>query len=439
MTAEIAIMNKDAVALASDSAVTIVSGKGRKILTSANKIFELSKYHPVGIMIYGSANFMNIPWEPLIKIYRTKLGIKEFDSLDGYSKDFLNFLEKSNDLMPKKEKTNYVQNSILSYFENIKDDIKDNLNKELLKENKLKREDIQKIITDIIDKHLKIWKEPKTIPSISQSTIANFKDIHKNFIRKAKKDVFEKFPLSPKDQRYLNEIAISLFTKFPETLTHAGLSGIVFAGFGKKDIFPSLQSFYFEGCTENFLKYKLDSDRSSKIDFKMGATIIPFAQSEMVHAFMEGIDPELGMGISRFLNTYFKRLPKIIVENIDGLDKEEKENTISKLRIIFKNFLKTYENEMRVLRREKYSSPVTQVAKIMPKKELAAMAEALVSLTSFKRKVTMEAETVGGPIDVAVISKGDGFIWIKRKHYFDKELNPQFFINYFREKGNEKK
>ncbi|HEY9669692.1 MAG TPA: hypothetical protein V6C91_22960 [Coleofasciculaceae cyanobacterium] len=34
--------------------------------------------------------------------------------------------------------------------------------------------------------------------------------------------------------------------------------------------------------------------------------------------------------------------------------------------------------------------------------------------------------------DVAVISKGDGFIWIKRKHYFKPELNHQFFNNYFR-------
>jgi len=61
------------------------------------------------------------------------------------------------------------------------------------------------------------------------------------------------------------------------------------------------------------------------------------------------------------------------------------------------------------------------------------MAEALVELTSLKRKVSMEAETVGGPTDVAVISKGDGFIWIRRKHYFDADLNPPFFANYFRD------
>ena len=42
-----------------------------------------------------------------------------------------------------------------------------------------------------------------------------------------------------------------------------------------------------------------------------------------------------------------------------------------------------------------------------------------------------DSETVGGPVDVAVISKGDGFIWIDRKHYFRKELNDHFFRNYY--------
>ena len=53
------------------------------------------------------------------------------------------------------------------------------------------------------------------------------------------------------------------------------------------------------------------------------------------------------------------------------------------------------------------------------------MAESLVNLTKFRRRVTPERETVGGPIDVAVITKGDGFVWIRRKHYFDPALNPR--------------
>ena len=57
-----------------------MTGKaGQKIFTSANKLFALSKYHPVGIMVYGNAIFMGVPWETIIKIYRNKLGKKKFD------------------------------------------------------------------------------------------------------------------------------------------------------------------------------------------------------------------------------------------------------------------------------------------------------------------------------------------------------------------------
>ena len=56
-------------------------------------------------------------------------------------------------------------------------------------------------------------------------------------------------------------------------------------------------------------------------------------------------------------------------------------------------------------------------------KELAQVASTLVSLSSFQKQMSLGQETVGGPIDVAVISKGDGFVWIERKHYFRPELN----------------
>jgi hypothetical protein len=46
----------------------------------------------------------------------------------------------------------------------------------------------------------------------------------------------------------------------------------------------------------------------------------------------------------------------------------------------------------------------------------AKMAEALVSLTAFlKRMAADQDETVAEPIDVAILSKGDGFIWVKHK------------------------
>jgi len=33
--------------------------------------------------------------------------------------------------------------------------------------------------------------------------------------------------------------------------------------------------------------------------------------------------------------------------------------------------------------------------------------------------------TVGGPIEVAGITKHEGFKWVARKHYFNSKLNPK--------------
>ncbi|MDR1306962.1 MAG: hypothetical protein LBK74_05270, partial [Treponema sp.] len=91
MTAEVAIMNIQGIALAADSAVTLGTGK---TYNSADKLFALSKYHPVGIMIYSSASIMGIEWEIIIKTYRDFLGKKSFDTLSEYAGDFINYLSK---------------------------------------------------------------------------------------------------------------------------------------------------------------------------------------------------------------------------------------------------------------------------------------------------------------------------------------------------------
>src|SRR5437016_3625666 len=89
MTAEIAVMNREAVALAADSAVTM---RGEKVFFSANKIFALSKYEPVAAMIYGNYGLMGMPWEPVIKSFRSDLGLTKFGTVSAYAREFLGFI-----------------------------------------------------------------------------------------------------------------------------------------------------------------------------------------------------------------------------------------------------------------------------------------------------------------------------------------------------------
>ncbi|HFI6949934.1 TPA: hypothetical protein ACGSCI_003706, partial [Escherichia coli] len=99
MTAEIAVFNKTAVALAADSAVTISGGGKHKIYNGAEKLFALTKHHPVGLMVYGTGDLCTAPWELIIKAYRKDLGSKCFDSLEEYAEDFFNYLQSAKSII----------------------------------------------------------------------------------------------------------------------------------------------------------------------------------------------------------------------------------------------------------------------------------------------------------------------------------------------------
>ena len=207
MTAEIAIMNKSAVALAADSAVTI--GSGQKIYNSANKLFALSRYHPVGIMVFSNANFMGIPWETIIKIYRKQLHDKSFDTTNEYAQDFINFI-----------RINYcnesIQNDFLSdYIYLFLDRIFYDIIRPILKENKLQNESTGEINNQFFLKlsELKetLLKEKDFITNQSENTIRikQYDNLIDNIIKK----VFENIPFTEKNNLLLKEITYLLFTK----------------------------------------------------------------------------------------------------------------------------------------------------------------------------------------------------------------------------------
>src|SRR3569833_1281778 len=72
MTAEIAIINRSAVTLAADSAVTLTVRGGEKIYNAADKLFVISDTVPIGVMIYNNLDFMGVPLEVAIKEFRQK-------------------------------------------------------------------------------------------------------------------------------------------------------------------------------------------------------------------------------------------------------------------------------------------------------------------------------------------------------------------------------
>lgn len=424
MTAEVAIMNKEAIALAADSAVTLEYGDGQKVFTSANKLFVLSKYHPVGIMVYGNAGFMGIPWETIVKIYRRKLSQRKFNTLEQYAHSFIDFLQSRNLIIPKTQEENFLQAHTASYFFFIKKEVEKRITDIINQKGKAIDSEVRQTVSDVIERHYGRWEKAKFLPGAQKTHMKNIIKDFRRLIDKITVDIFEKLPISTSASRKLRIIAASIFCK---ELFSNQISGIVIAGFGEKETFPAAITHEVEGKIKGRLKYRRVKRLSQVINFSITGTIMPFAQREMVSTFMEGIHPDYKKNLEEWLRGLFNSYPEIIARNFKQIKDKDKR----KLRDISKNILKDFNKNINAYEHATHVRPVVEVTSMLPKDELAVMAETLVNLTSFKRRVTMEqAETVAGPIDVAVISKGDGFIWIKRKHYFKQELNPQFLANY---------
>lgn len=60
----------------------------------------------------------------------------------------------------------------------------------------------------------------------------------------------------------------------------------------------------------------------------------------------------------------------------------------------------------------------------MPIQDVIDFAHYLVDMSAKYSRYTPGYQTIGGPIDIAAVTKHEGFKWVRRKHYYDSALNP---------------
>ncbi|KAF5031585.1 hypothetical protein DSECCO2_626210 [anaerobic digester metagenome] len=431
MTAEVAILNREAIALAADSAGTLRKESQDKIFTTVNKIFMLSKNHPIGVMVYGVGSFMGIPWETLIKMYREEYGQHKFNSLNGYSNCFINFLKNDlNDIITRKQEDRYFRQNVYSYLFLLSEYLKDQI-KEKFQGDKFDLDEVRTFVNQCIDELSKLYENEERITTVDNQFKSKLLSTYRKVIDNTKRENFSEDLLQNKEiYNKLTEITISYFMKLPRI--HDGFSGIVIAGFGEKEIFPSVESYLFDGMLFDKLLYREDTTHKRQINLETSASIVPFAQDDMILTFMTGINPQLGKSIKMDVKSVFEKCSKMLLslDTIQKLDDSTKNKLKTEIQEKNDKIVNSYGKELEKYQQKHCINPVMEIVSNLPKPELALMAETFINLTSFKRKMSHDSETVAEPIDVAVISKGDGFVWIKRKHYFDRDLNHQFFENY---------
>lgn len=423
MTAVIGILNKQGITMAADSAVTVTGGNRKKIYNTANNIFTLSKYHPVGIMIYNNSSFMSTPWEIIFKLYRKNLQDKCFDTVEDYQKDFVRFL-RANDFYTS-EAAQLLNLKQFMYWQLTI--LRDKIIKGLVggtREEELLAEFQNNILTDL-QSNIDTYNEATNILSeLVDFTQDRFVEYASVSIKEASDFVFESASITDA----IFDKIIELYYNHLRTTNFIGnLTGIVFGGYGDKEIYPSIVSIKIAEVLDNRLRHF--DDMSDKISDENNGSIIPFAQTDVINMFIKGIDPELDY-------TYllvFEKLLRKYNDTLIGIIESDNQALADNIRnLVISKIIEEFRNELSNVKTEKQIIPTVDTVAILSKEDLAEMAQGLIYLTYLKRRISSSEERFGGPIDVAIISKGDGFIWKKRKHYFGEGLNRHFTANYFK-------
>lgn len=418
MTAEIAILNRIAVVMAADSAVTVRIGSQEKVYNTADKIFEICDDQPIGLMIYNSMDFMGVPWEVLIRKFRAE-NTSRFKNIGQAAEVFIDFISK--DYPTDNEREVHFRGVVRSLFESLSNEFFSRLRKGVYTV-RGSRPSIYDNFLSFLKEMVEYFENTKRADSMSHVDYQMFCSDYRPLVLEEISGAFV-FPVDDASAEVLVEISYHCVgAEYASDL----VTGLVFAGFGEKELFPSLEcweidGFYF-GKAKVMKKEAVDIDRKGR-----RAVIIPFAQREMVDRFLAGIDLDLQCSIE----TYIENAVKAAVEQIiEAMPISKRKKYSFKKELVSKMGCETRKNMSEDFFRNtkrKYLQDVNDMVMFMPKPEMVTLAESLVNFTSIKRRVSSEQETVGGPVDVAVISASEGFVWVRRKHYFPTDRNHRYF------------
>ena len=229
-------------------------------------------------------------------------------------------------------------------------------------------------------------------------------------------------------------------------------SKVVFVGFGESEITPRLIDMtvgtsIFDGAftapDDHYIRPRVDFEDSGELideseknsvgkTWSGSAMLTPYAMMREIQNTLNGIhwnnERILTIQMPKFMQ---ERLEKEIfahLKNTDGVGAA----TLSKVEKVFENSKKEIEKAIREevrsainagkrSRREKFRYVTSQI----PLDEMANFARLLVSIEAQIQHYSEDRRHAGGPIDVATITKEDGFLWVDTKQSVDPSKNPR--------------
>lgn len=406
MTVAIAAMNAEGVALAADSARTsTLPTRKQRSFHGHDKVFQLQASRTLGAMLYGDTRLAGIPWDTLLALFQEALPAGPPETVAEHLAAFNRWLMTAECLT--KERRLQARDDRLAAV------VTDRIHEAISL-----RADHKLVFTDFLVRlaaSVEVLREELEVAP----PLPGFETVDSEAHRRAFEKDFQR--AIARACTGLDELPRNLQLRLVDLLAVASIrqtpladtAGMVFAGFGAAQTLPALSSCTYYGYSADLTLLHIDVDLS--IDDRTPAVIAPFSQPDEIEAFLNRQHPDLLVS----LRDTWEQMTQALIAAITPMTARWGAGNEFRKEIIAESISKVAAN---VLERhgyrhtdllDRWPQDVLNVAAGLPREQLAGVADGLVRLTILRQWISSELdETVGGAINVAVISLLDGFQWV---------------------------
>ena len=391
MSVGVCIINRNGIALAADSAGTYTGNK--MFYNSMNKVFSLSRKYVYGAITYGATTIYNVSIDQVLKEFRTYLDSREHIS------DFFEILPLFEAFIN--------QNSSYYKFDLAEANHCNGLIKDLVVDwgNKIKtvatEVDAENKISEILNQLETVMRGSLKIDNYDVS--AYIKTTYNDYFNMLIGMIVPELNNFPTQKECFWDYICNYFNLSLTNETN-NYMGLFFAGYGHCDAFPKFTHIELYRVVGGKIKYRLVENYEESNNH---AQIVPLAQPDVILTFCKGIS-------NRFINYIPQKVESIINSKIDALPDTFTIDQKNALKTSLSSSKAEIASAINTTIQNDNVKPILDSVQLIPLPEMGFLAESLVNITSLKRTFAIDGnqQTVGGPTDVAVMSKGDGFVWI---------------------------
>lgn len=401
MTSQLILLNGFGVALASDSAMTLGN---KRTYETAEKVIPLPAPHRIAVLHSGSVTIHGMPYSVLVNEWANTLGTTPLRTVALYRHNFLSWLNDNHDWVTPGRATEDFMYQLKDIYHIIWKKIKDSVDVDAPE--LVQQERCLSIFTEYTDTYSSFTSLTHSEDDWTTKAYA----IIQTEVTDSQNYWFDDIPMNEEINNQINTFT-RLYLERGHFLNRAGLA---FAGFGEKQLLPSYANVNIGGIMNESLLYEHDGELSAEPGESGYFGICPIGQKDSIDLVLKGLDYRLvGIATDAVVKSFFQ--PSDGTNNQPENEKTEAEPEVEVDPEFSQKIYTAIEESFEMWSENKYVRGLRSAIASLPVASLATVARSLIEVQSLSQTITGEMGTVGGPIDVATISREHGFQWVRHK------------------------